>query len=385
MIHFTTCDQKYLISILIFSVASILLLIVNIQVGIVSATVSSTTQTGIPVYEITTRGNLSNAQGANGSGYRDAYPLLDIRNLSNTCPEEVAIFIHGWGLNETEAKERLDRVKMSLEKNNYTNPLVGFSWDSDTEWNAAQFLAKWNGPKLADYIVGLMHNCKQHHGKDIKTRLIGHSMGARIILSSLDSLHKNATWNNSNFKVASVDLLGAAVDNEEVTMNPGDILVDKTNRGSPKSDYGGAIQEEVMRFYNLYNPKDNVFELIYPLFEGDFALGQSGYQKLPYPTTFPKNYEDINVTDQIKAIHDADGIEADVFGFCHNNNEYCKIKSEGWDFGFCNLLTFPPICEPAGIGDNHAGYIGFRNLTNLDLLADDGAMDVVVSKWRING
>ena len=385
MIHFTTCDQKYLISILIFSLASILLLIVNTQVGIVGATVSNTTQTGIPVYEITTRGNLFNAQGVNGTGYRDTYPLLDIRNLSNTCPEEVAIFIHGWGLNETEAKERLDRVKMSLEKNNYTHPLVGFSWDSDTEWNAAQFLAKWNGPKLADYIVGLMDNCKVNHDKDIKIRLIGHSMGARIILSSLDSLHKNATWNNSNFKVASVDLLGAAVDNEEVTMNPGDILVDQTNWGSPKSDYGGAIQEEVVRFYNLYNPKDNVFELIYPLFEGDIALGQSGYQKLPYPITFPKNYEDIDVTDQIKAIHDADGIEADVFGLCHDNNEYCKIKSEGWDFGFCNLLIFPPICQPPGIGDNHAGYIGFRNLTNQDLLADDGAIDVVVSKWRING
>ena len=385
MIHFTTCDQKYLISILIFSVVSISLLIVTTQVGIVSATVSNTTQTGIPVYEITTRGNLFNAQGVNGTGYRDTYPLLDIRNLSNTCPEEVAIFIHGWGLNETEAKERLDRVKMSLEKNNYTHPLVGFSWDSDTEWNAAQFLAKWNGPKLADYIVGLMDNCKQHHDKDIKIRLIGHSMGARIILSSLDSLHKNATWNNSNFKVASVDLLGATVDDEEVTLNPGDILVDRTNWGSPKSDYGGAIQEEVVRFYNLYNPKDNVFELIYPLFEGDIALGQSGYQKLPYPITFPKNYEDIDVTDQIKAIHDADGIEADVFGLCHNNNEYCKIKSEGWDFGFCNLLIFPPICQPPGIGDNHAGYIGFRNLTNLDLLADDGAMDVVVSKWRNNG
>jgi hypothetical protein len=385
MIHFTICDQKYLISILIFSVVSISLLIVNIQVGIVSATVSNTTQTGIHVYEITTRGNLSNAQGVNDSGYLDTYPLLDIRNLSNTCPEEVAIFIHGWGQNETGAKERLDRVKMSLEKNNYTHPLVGFSWDSDTEWNAAQFLAEWNGPKLADYIVGLMDNCKQHHGKDIKIRLIGHSMGARIILSSLDSLHKNSTWNNSNFKVVSVDLLGAAVDNEEVTMNRGDILVDKTNWGSPKSDYGGAIQEEVVRFYNLYNPKDNVFELIYPLFEGDFALGQSGYQKLPYPITIPKNYEDIIVTDQIAAIHDADGIEADVFGLCHNNNEYCKIKSEGWDFGFCNLLTVPPICQPPGIGDNHAGYIGFRNLTNLDLLADDGAMDVVVSEWRING
>src|SRR6476619_8078157 len=105
MIHFTTCDQKYLISILIISVASILLLIVNTQVGIVSATVSNTTQTWIPVYEITTRGNLFNAQGVNGTGYRDTYPLVDVRNLSDTCPEVVAIFIHGWGLNENEATE----------------------------------------------------------------------------------------------------------------------------------------------------------------------------------------------------------------------------------------------------------------------------------------
>ena len=60
--------------------------------------------------------------------------FLDIRNLSNTCPEEVAIFIHGWGLNETEApKERLDRVKMSLEKNNYTHPLVGFNHGIQTQ------------------------------------------------------------------------------------------------------------------------------------------------------------------------------------------------------------------------------------------------------------
>jgi pimeloyl-ACP methyl ester carboxylesterase len=385
MIHFNNSGQTYLFPILIFSVLSISLLMLNIQVEIVRATITNTTETRIPVYEITTRGNLVSAHGVNGSGYRDTYQLADIRNLNDMCPEEVAIFVHGWGQNETEAKERLDRVKMSLEKYNYSFPLVGFSWDSDTEWVAAQSLAKWNGPKLADYIAGLMDNCKQHHSKDIKIRLIGHSLGARVILSSLDSLHKNVVWNNSNFKLASVHLLGAAVDDEEVTTNPRDILEDKTNWGSPKSDYGGAIQEEVVRFYNLYNPKDNVFEQIYPLFEGDFALGQRGHQVLPYQISFPTNYEDVNVTKQIKAIYDADGFEADVFGLCHNNNDYCKIKSEGWDFGFCNLLIVPPICQPPGIGDNHAGYIGFRNLTNQNLLADEGAMNVVVTNWRNNG
>jgi hypothetical protein len=41
--------------------------------------------------------------------------------------------IHGWDNNETKAKERLDRLKMALEKNDYTNPLVGFIWKADTE------------------------------------------------------------------------------------------------------------------------------------------------------------------------------------------------------------------------------------------------------------
>ncbi len=38
-------------------------------------------------------------------------------------------------------------------------------------------------------------------------------------------------------------------------------------------------------------------------------------------------------------------------------------------------------CLEAKVGDNHAGYIGFRNLDNTDLLADDGSMNVVVTNW----
>ena len=175
------------------------------------------------------------------------------------------------------------------------------------------------------------------------------------------------------------------MDDEEITTNPRDILDDRTNGGSPKSDYGKAVQHEVARFYNLYNPRDNVFEQIYPLFEGDFALGRSGHQVLPYDISPPTNYEDVNVTEQIKAIYDADGIEAEVFGLCYNNNEYCKIKHEGWDFGFCNFLVVPPICQIPQVGDNHAGYIGFRNITNPDRLVDEGAMDAVVRDWQSNG
>jgi hypothetical protein len=87
-----------------------------------------------------------------------------------------------------------------------------------------------------------------------------------------------------------VHLLAAAVDDEEVSKNPSDIIVDLTNVYSVKSAYGEAIEEEVDRFYNLRSSEDNVLEKypfqpfdfaykFYPLFEGDFALGQKRYQR----------------------------------------------------------------------------------------------------------
>ena len=69
--------------------------------------------------------------------------------------------------------------------------------------------------------------------------------------------------------------------------NPQDILIDMTNLGTPKSDYGQAIEAVVTNFTNSFSSKDNTLEPnpekpIYPFFETDLALGQSGYQKVPY-------------------------------------------------------------------------------------------------------
>ena len=350
-------------------------IIVNFPLLLLSSSVAvaQSSTTTIPVYEITTRDvmfSVEGVKGGNGSGYDDKYPLGDVQNLNRTCYNETAIFVHGWHVNETEAKERFDRVKMALENQKYSIPLIGFSWHSDTEWLAAQFIAKWNGPLLADFIVKLMDDCKRSQPeKDIKIRLIGHSLGARVILSALDSLHKNATWNERNFKIASVHLMGAAVDNEEVSMDPRDISDDKTNWGSPKSDYGEAIQEEVVDFYNLYSAKDNVLEPypapyfgIYPSFEGDQALGQSGKQTFLTAITTPKNYTEANVESQIPENSGINMTDADGDHVC--------------DFG----LNFTGICH-ADKGDNHAGYIGFRDPVNRSSLADDGAMNIVVRDW----
>ena len=138
---------------------------------------SSTVGTEIPTYMISTR-NIFDYKEVIGPGYGNStYNFSKIAILFTQCPNEVVIFVHGWSADEEKAKERLDRVKMSLEHNKYFNiSLVGFSWGSDTEWRAAQSIAKWNGPRLADFIIKLVDDCSKLH-KEVKIRLVAHSLG----------------------------------------------------------------------------------------------------------------------------------------------------------------------------------------------------------------
>ena len=82
-------------------------------------------------------------------------------------------------------------------------------------WTTAKEIANENGPKLAQFILDYKDSCKQQQNSDVNISLIGHSLGSRVILSSLASLNDNAKWNEMNFNITSVHLLGAAVDNGE--------------------------------------------------------------------------------------------------------------------------------------------------------------------------
>jgi pimeloyl-ACP methyl ester carboxylesterase len=333
----------------------------------------------VPVYMLTTRGDREEAEGVEEElGYNDKYSLRDINEILINCPEETAIFVHGWGNDHYKAKERLDRVKMSLENNSYFIPLVGLSWDSNTDWDPAKFTAKENGPKLGQFILEYKQTCKYEQNKDVKVRLLGHSMGSRVILSALQSLHQNSTWNNNtnNFKISSVHLMGAAVDDNEVSKDPLDVGNDPV-----KFAYGDAIQAEVTRFYNLFDPQDNMLQFVYLYFEDSQALGNNGKQAGIDEMSRPPYY-DIDVQSQIESIGNADGLADRHLLLCsYFSSEVCEVTIEGYDVGLCAGYVFHYTCT-VSVGDNHAGYIGFRNLTNISLLADDGAIDAVVANWH---
>lgn len=102
---------------------------------------------------------------------------------------------------------------------------------------------------------------------------------------------------------------------------------------------------------------------IYPAFEGDSALGLSGNQSvlLSINSSLPNNYHQINVEKEISFIIDADGD------------------------GKCDyLIPKTNVCTVLKVGDNHRGYIGFRNSTDPTKLVDNGAIDVVVRSWNIS-
>jgi hypothetical protein len=54
---------------------------------------------------------------------------------ANECPNEIAIYVHGVWTSEEDAKEQIERIDLSLKSLNYSIPMIGFSWDSNTTFS----------------------------------------------------------------------------------------------------------------------------------------------------------------------------------------------------------------------------------------------------------
>ena len=229
-----------------------------------------------------------------------------------------------WKLNE-----EFNRLQTSLLHNNYRIPLVGFGWDSKVLWEPAKVNATKSGKELANFInkFKIEQICP-----NTNIRILAHSLGAAVVNSTLVSLNQNA---NGTGMITSVHLLGAAINNKLIANN---------------TLLGNATENVVDKFYNLYNPEDDGLTAN-QLYENHQPLGLVGALKL----NVSSNYNDTNVAYEIPPFSDADG---------DRNVEECFEET-----------------NPVKVwGDNHCGYIGFRNSTTGSFL-DDGAMNIVVKDW----
>jgi len=183
------------------------------------------------------------------------YPKKDFEKLIGS--KELTIMIHGLGNDNAGAVEKVIIARNKLRRLGYHYPVVGFSYDSNTIGGhliafakhalaVGQIIAKKNGRNLAIFI----EDFKSKSSKT-KIRLIGHSLGSQVILSTVERLSKNQ---NTGI-IESAHFFGASI--------PNDV---------PSSKKYGKLLQKVIRgkIVNYYSPTDDV------LFWGNQANFVSG-------------------------------------------------------------------------------------------------------------
>ena len=162
--------------------------------------------------------------------------------------KEITIIIHGLRNNAPGALTKFVIAKKRLVHLGYKNPVVGYSYDSNT--TGAQYIsyalhalhtgliiAGKNGRNLAKFVTDF-----KQKSPETKIRLMGHSLGAHVILSMIKNLARNA---KNKGIVEAVYFFGGSI--------PSDAL-------NPKNGFH-AQRIIATKIKNYYSPEDEVLRL----------------------------------------------------------------------------------------------------------------------------
>jgi len=198
-----------------------------------------------PIPRISTRGYYDLSSGVtlkNNSYY--TYPKNDFKKLINS--QEFTIMIHGLRNDNAGAVAKVVLAQKQLRKLGYVHPVIGYSYDSNTTGahlikNAkhslavGQKIAIKNGKNLGKFIEDF-----KTISPKTKIRLMGHSLGSQVILSTLEYLAKK----KQNIGIVeSAYLFGASI----------------TEDMPSSKKYGKILQNIInLKIVNHYAPKDEV-------------------------------------------------------------------------------------------------------------------------------
>ena len=192
----------------------------------------------------------------------DIYPKTSFEKISQKS--EIVIMIHGLRNNKSGALAKYVIAEKRLKTLNYKYDVVGYSYDSNTagvQYKSTALsalkvgvtIAKKNGKNLSKFIKDL-----KSKNPSIKIRLMGHSLGAQVILSTVESLAKNS---ENKGIIESVHLFGASI---------------PANSLSPKI-HGNKFQKIVnKKIINHYSPYDDVLKAAHDEKWVDSPIGYRG-------------------------------------------------------------------------------------------------------------
>ena len=212
----------------------------------------------------------------------DWYPWYDIENWEDHGVPwgagEITFYVTGWQANYDRATSQGFECRQAMEDNGYGAEVVGCHWDSVTgTWSGGKSKADDMGANLA-YLVSWMQD---ELGTTI--RLVGHSLGARVIGTCLNELRADGR------SVASTAFLGGAIAADSVVEDCGWWCTGEFYYGL--RDAGGNV-------HNYHSHEDEVLDGLYTLAEWDRAVGQVGADGTP-----PVDYADHDVTAAVGSDH----------------------------------------------------------------------------------
>jgi len=163
--------------------------------------------------------------------------------------KEITIMIHGLRNNAPGALTKFVTAKKRLAYLGYKNPVVGYSYDSNT--TGAQYIsyalhalhtgliiAGKNGRNLAKFVTDF-----KQKSPETKIRLMGHSLGAHVILSMIDNLARNA---KNKGIIEAVYFFGGSIPSDAFSLRN-----------------GSAAQKIVTaKIRNYYSPYDDVLRAV---------------------------------------------------------------------------------------------------------------------------
>lgn len=198
-----------------------------------------------PITRISTRGYYDLSTGKTiKTNFFYLYLKKDFEKLIGS--KDLTIMIHGFQNDKAGAIEKVVIAKNRLRKLGYSYPVIGFSYDSNTTGSysiihakhalaVGQIIAKKNGRNLGKFIEFFKTTSPK-----TKIRLIGHSLGSQVILSTTEYLAKKS----QNLGIIdSVYFFGASIAD--------DILSSKK--------YGKILKNVIhKKIINHYAPTDDV-------------------------------------------------------------------------------------------------------------------------------
>ena len=164
------------------------------------------------------------------------------------CPESLVIFVHGYNNDAADAQAGTNAVAGALAANGYGGTVVGFSWNGDVDFEAAEQSANLNGKILANVLLEIKEICP-----DTKLHLIGHSLGARVIMVALACG-------------------GCACSTQVVAPAVRYCVLNDPQCGG---EFGGGLLDNTHSFKIWYNPEDNAL-FWFKFLKGFCALGDIG-------------------------------------------------------------------------------------------------------------